>query len=59
MDERILEQLENVPYNGEDAFEDLKRKIEYKLCMLSIEDIKRILMNLKKLKNWVWQSFFC
>ena len=51
MDERILEQLENVPYNGEDAFEDLKRKIEYKLCMLSIEDIKRITNELEKIKE--------
>ena len=51
MDERILEQLENVPYNGEDAFEDLKRKIEYKLFMLSIEDIKRITNELEKIKE--------
>ena len=62
MDERILEQLENVPYNGEDAYNELVDIIENAYCKLeeiqkmtdvfSDKEIKRLNYELEKIKEW-------
>lgn len=60
MDERLLEQLKNVPYNGEDACLELERRIEfYKQLMLPTEkENERINYELKKIKEWGLEKVF-
>ena len=62
MDERILEQLENVPFNGKDAYNELVGIIENTYCKLeeiqkmtdvfSGEKRERLSDELKKIKEW-------
>ena len=60
MDERILEQLENVPYNGKDACLELEMRIGfYKLLMLPTEkENERIIYELEKIKEWGLEKVF-
>lgn len=60
MDERILEQLENVPYSGEDACLELEKRIEfYKQLMLPTEkENERIIYELEKIKEWGLEKVF-
>ncbi|MBR2871641.1 MAG: hypothetical protein IKB98_09765 [Clostridia bacterium] len=54
MDEKVLEQLENVPSNAEDAFEDLTELCDSfaKLNGISEEEKKRLDYELDLIKKW-------
>ena len=62
MDEKVLEQLENVPTSSEDAYNELISIIENTYCKLediknmkdvfSDEEIERLNYELKKIKEW-------
>ena len=62
MDERILEQLENVPFNGKDAYNNLVgilennygkvKKIQDMTGLFSQKEKERINYELKKIKEW-------
>ena len=62
MDKRILEQLENIPYNGKDAFNELVsilennygkvEKTEDMTGLFSYKEKERITYELEKIKEW-------
>ena len=62
MDERILDELENVPYNGEDAFNELVNILENNYGkiekpedmkgLFSYKEKERITYELEKIKEW-------